>query len=71
MARDESLFEIKATLRGKTDKAILVFVHDFDEEYWVPLSQVHDDSEVWDGCEVGETGNLVVTSWIAEQKGWI
>lgn len=71
MSRSDAVFEIKATLKAKTDKAILVFIEEFDEEFWLPSSQVHDDSEVYDGCDVGETGNLVVTNWIAEQKGWI
>jgi hypothetical protein len=33
---------------------------------WIPQSQVHDDSEVW---REGDHGQLVVTRWIAEQKG--
>jgi hypothetical protein len=71
MAREEATFETKAKLKAKTDKAILVYVHDFDEDYWIPSGQVHDNSEIYDGCDVGETGNIVVTSWIAEKKGWI
>ncbi len=33
---------------------------------WIPQSQVHDDSEVWRERDHGE---LVVSRWIAEQKG--
>jgi hypothetical protein len=33
---------------------------------WIPQSQVHDDSEVW---REGDTGEIVLTRWIAERKG--
>jgi hypothetical protein len=35
---------------------------------WIPQSQIHDDSEVW---RAGDTGQLVLTRWIAEQKGFV
>lgn len=35
---------------------------------WIPNSQVDDDSEVWQ-CE--DTGTLVVSEWIAKEKGLI
>ena len=38
------------------------------EEYWVPRSHIHDDSEVW---KQGDEGMLVVTEWLAIKKGWI
>ena len=38
-----------------------------DEKDWVPCSQVHDDSEVYDE---GHRGRLVITRWIAEKNGW-
>lgn len=50
----------------ETDKALLVDVGEPDG-VWVPKSQIHDDSEVY---ENGGTGKLVVSKWIAEQKGW-
>lgn len=37
-------------------------------EFWVPQSQIHDDSEVW---KPGQTGRLVVNEWWAEKKGLI
>jgi hypothetical protein len=51
-----------------TDKAILVEIE--DEEYWIPLSHVSDDSEVFDD-EENASGRLVVTEWIAQQKSLI
>lgn len=47
-------------------KALLINFGD-DEKEWVPKSQIHDDSEVY---KEGHAGRLVITRWIAEQKGW-
>lgn len=47
-----------------TDKAILVSVQ--GAELWIPQSHVTDDSEVY---QAGDEGTLVITKWIAEQKG--
>lgn len=59
-----TLEDVKA-LRG-TDKALLCLIA--GNEVWVPQSQITDDSEVY---QSGDEGKLVVTRWIAEQKGWI
>jgi hypothetical protein len=47
-----------------TDKALLVEVE--GREIWIPQSQVDDDSEVY---EEGQTGTLIVSDWIADEKG--
>jgi len=49
-----------------TGKALLINFGN-DEKEWVPSSQIHDDSEVY---RDGDHGKLVITRWIAEQKGW-
>lgn len=46
-----------------TDKAILVEID--GEDFWIPQSQITDDSEVWKG---GDEGTLVITEWIATQE---
>lgn len=38
------------------------------QEEWIPLSQLHDDSEV---REVGDEGALVISTWLATRKGLI
>ncbi len=56
---------------NETEKAIQITLGDCrieGETIWLPKSQVHEDSEVW---EKGQVGKLVVTEWIAEQKGLI
>lgn len=45
-------------------KAILCRID--GEEKWIPQSQVDDDSEVY---KAGDEGTLVVSAWLAEQKG--
>lgn len=56
-------FKDAKALRG-TDKAILVRIE--EEEHWIPRSQIDDDSEVY---EAGHEGELVVSQWIADEKG--
>lgn len=35
---------------------------------WVPYSQIHDESEVFE--ETATPGRLVIKRWLAEQRGW-
>ncbi len=67
MNRDECVeLEIDTPVAGETSKAILV---EFEgERMWIPKSMVHDDSEVY---AQGHTGTLIVSRWIAEQKGLV
>lgn len=51
----------------KRDKAILVEAPDFDGPEWIPQSQVHEDSEVY---KLGDKGTLIVSDWLAKQRGW-
>jgi hypothetical protein len=73
MPRDEEGFTIEnvRAIRG-TDRALLVRGDFFDNytgtgEQWIPKSQIHDDSEVY---EVDHEGKLVVKKWLAEKEGW-
>lgn len=52
--------------KHETDAALLCVID--GDEHWIPKSQIDDDSEVYE--KDGE-GTLVVTQWIAEQKGLI
>jgi hypothetical protein len=47
-----------------TESAVLCLIE--NEEIWIPQSQIDDESEVW---EEGDNGTLVISLWIAEQKG--
>ena len=39
-----------------------------EDESWVPLSQLHDRSEV---RHVGDKGLLVISTWLAKQRGLV
>jgi hypothetical protein len=52
---------------GETENAIHVAFPGRDTA-WIPKSQLHDDSEVY---EKGTDGKLVITLWIAREKGWL
>ena len=52
------------TVLRTTEMAVLCEID--GSEYWVPQSQIDDDSEVW---EEGDQGMLVISKWIADQKG--
>lgn len=56
------------TCKKETDMALLCVID--GEDVWIPKSQVHDDSEVFDGAN-NATGKLVVSEWIATQKGLV
>jgi hypothetical protein len=47
-----------------TDKALWVEID--GDRYWVPQSQIDDDSDVW---KPGQSGTLVVSEWWAEKLG--
>ena len=50
-------------------KALEIWAPKFQKAaFWVPKSQVHDDSEVY---KEGDRGTLIISGWLAEQKGWI
>jgi hypothetical protein len=51
----------------ESTSAILVEIPEHGE-LWIPKSQVHDDSEVY---KKGTEGKLVITAWLATQKGLV
>lgn len=51
---------------AETDSSLLCEHDDWDGSIWFPKSQIDDDSEVW---RKGDEGMLVVSAWIAQQKG--
>lgn len=57
-------FEFACRFVHETDNAVLVVDHATGEQLWLPLSQV--ESMHRDGR--GE-GSIVVSDWIAKQKG--
>ena len=52
---------------AETDNAIRVSAPEIGTA-WIPKNQVHYDSEVF---KLGGKGELVVSQWFAEQRGWV
>ncbi len=50
--------------KAETTKAILVEIG--GEDFWIPQNQISDESEVW---REGDEGTLIITDWLAMQKG--
>jgi hypothetical protein len=61
--RDETAEFDDCVCTRETDKAILVRCD--GKEAWIPKSQVHEDSEVY---EKDTDGKLIITLWWAETK---
>jgi hypothetical protein len=64
---DQSVSLGQAKIIATTDKAIRVILDSDGKAYWIPESVVHDDSEVFQGCD--GAGELVVKAWFAEKEG--
>lgn len=67
MAEFKNKVEIEDVfVKASTSKALLCVID--SKEYWIPQSQVDDDSEVW---KKDDFGILVISEWIATEKGLI
>lgn len=56
--------ELYARAIGETDGALLVEID--NDKYWIPQSQIQDESEVY---RKGHEGVFIISDWIAKQKG--
>lgn len=52
------------TCLKETANAILVDIS--GRSHWIPKSQISDDSEVY---QIGNEGELIVSSWFCEKEG--
>jgi hypothetical protein len=63
ISNDKSLIEVFGTVKGESQMAIRV---DFGTEtIWLPKSQIED----WP--DVGESGEILMKEWLANEKGLI
>ena len=61
---EDGFIEISdVTCLTTTDKALLCSIN--NELHWIPHSQIHDDSEVY---EINDFGSLIISEWIAKQR---
>jgi hypothetical protein len=70
MRENEETHARQVTLKHVHNNALLV-KDDEGEEVWIPFSQIHDDSEIWEDSKKGEKGKIVVSEWIAKKVGWL
>jgi hypothetical protein len=63
--RNSILIEDAECVQEFDNKIVVVVDEDF-EEHDIPKSQLHSDSAV---CGFGDSGNLIITKWIAEKRG--
>jgi len=49
---------------SESPRAVLVYLG--GKEYWVPKSQIHPTSDVY---EKGQHGRIIITKWIAKERG--
>lgn len=56
-------------VKHETDAALLVVIE--GEEYWIPQGQIKEDSEVFTARPEGNEGTLIISEWIAKQKGFV
>lgn len=68
MADTERVVLEECYCQHRTEKAILVILPDGDEQ-WIPISQIDDDSEVYDD-DKHRSGTLMVTRWFADKEGF-
>jgi hypothetical protein len=58
------------TVLAETPKAILVrLVEGEPREVWIPKSQIDDDSEVYSQRSGEFGGKLLISDWLAREKG--
>lgn len=56
--------------KKETEKAILVRLDDEETDRWIPKSQLHEDSEVFNELNHSD-GDVVVKLWFAEKEGLV
>ena len=56
-------------VKAETDRALLCMID--GDEVWLPRSQIHRGGDVDDSSAVGSSGSIILTAWIAREKGWL
>lgn len=63
---DDEGVELEIYIKAKTEKAMLIVYE--NEEYWLPFSQIHNNSDIDDSASKGDNGTITVTSWWATKE---
>ncbi len=57
-------------VKRSSDKALEVELFDLGGTHWIPISVIHDDSEVYDADKNSE-GEVIVQGWWAAKEGLV
>lgn len=63
---DEDKFVTIGDVQSLSESPRAVLVYAKGREHWIPKSQIHDESEVY---ERDQWGDLIITKWIAKERG--
>lgn len=66
MSKDTCDIEVEVI---RVSRAALLVATDDGEEYWIPFSQISDESEIGEESEIGDDGTITISEWIAIEKG--
>jgi hypothetical protein len=71
--KEEFVYETEATFLFQKPEGSAVLVEIDGEEHWIPDSQIDEDSEIYHGCDLerGDVAIIIMTEWIAQEKGLI
>ena len=58
----------EAIVVNETPNGIWIQAPIFDSDEFIPQTQIHVDSEVY---KSGTEGNLIISAWLARQRGWL
>ena len=65
--RDSVLIEnVECLSESGTGQSLIVVLEEDHDEHIIPKSQIHADSDIH---ETGDSGNLIITKWLAEKRG--
>ena len=70
MGEETETLEDCVVIADPTDKAVLVRHEGSD--YWIPFSQIDPESSILKDTrelEKGDTGSIIIPSWLAREKG--
>lgn len=70
-ARFEPVTIENVRVTRETDHAILCVIDDEEgmDGFWIPKSQIKDESEVYSLKSGEDPGTLVIPQWLADEKG--
>lgn len=57
----------EAVVLAKGPKAMLLGFRDLGKKHWVPYSQFHSNSDLYQSSAVGDDGSCVISRWLADK----